>query len=105
MLIEHLLIDVLGRKVMAYTLQDLQCAKCSDVCLIMYFLLSFLTNIQNDLFLQIKMENLNAYCSCAGSYMTVTPRNDMMSYLKTFKAIADYYDMSLLKQILQQYLN
>lgn len=51
------------------------------------------------------MENLNAYCSCAGSYTTVTHRNDMMSYLKMFQAIADYYDMILLKQILQQYLN
>lgn len=51
------------------------------------------------------MENLNAYCSCAGSYTTVTSRNDMMSYLKTFKAIADYYNMFLLKQILQQYLD
>lgn len=51
------------------------------------------------------MENLNAYCSCAGSYTTVTPRSDMMSYLKTFQAIADYYDMTLLKQILQQYID
>jgi len=55
--------------------------------------------------LQIKMENLNAYCSCAGNYTTVIPRNDMMSYLKTFKAIADYYDMTLLQQILKQYLD
>lgn len=83
MLIEHFLIDALGRKVMAYTLQDLQCTKCSE----------------------IKMENLNAYCSCAGNYTTVIPRNDMMSYLKTFKAIADYYDMTLLQQILKQYLD
>lgn len=51
------------------------------------------------------MENLNAYCSCAGSFATVIPRSDMLSYLKTFKAIADYYDMPLLKQILHQYLN
>lgn len=51
------------------------------------------------------MENLNAYCSCAGSYTTVIPKEDMMTYLKTFKAIADYYDMTLLKQILQQYLD
>jgi len=51
------------------------------------------------------MENLNAYCSCAGSYTTVILKDDMMSYLKTFKAIADYYDMTLLKQILQQYLD
>lgn len=50
------------------------------------------------------MENLNAYCSCAGDYATVIPKSDMMSYLKTFKAIADYYEMTLLKQILQQYL-
>jgi len=55
--------------------------------------------------LQIKMENLNAYCSCAGNFTTVIPRNDMMSYLKTFKAIADYYDMTLLQQILKQYLD
>jgi len=55
--------------------------------------------------LQIKMENLNAYCSCAGNYTTVIPRNDMISYLKTFKAIADYYDMTLLQQILKQYLD
>lgn len=33
MLIEHFLIDALGRKVMAYTLQDLQCTKCSEVCI------------------------------------------------------------------------
>lgn len=51
------------------------------------------------------MENLNVYCSCAGSYTTVTPKNDMMSYLKTFQEIADYYDMTLLKQILQQYVD
>lgn len=51
------------------------------------------------------MENLNAYCSCAGSYTTVIPKEDMMTYLKTFKAIADYYNMTLLKQILQQYLD
>jgi len=51
------------------------------------------------------MENLNAYCSCAGSYTTVMHRSDMMSYLKTFQAIANYYDMTLLKQILQQYLD
>lgn len=51
------------------------------------------------------MENLNAYCSCAGNYTTVTSRNDLITYLKTFKAIADYYDMSLLKEILEQYLD
>jgi len=83
MIIEHSLIDTLGRKVMAYTLQDLQCEKCSE----------------------IKMENLNAYCSCAGNYTTVMHKNDMMSYLKIFQAIANYYDMTLLKQILQQYLD
>lgn len=51
------------------------------------------------------MENLNTYCSCAGGYITVISKNDMMSYLKTFKAISEYYDMSLLKEILLQYLN
>lgn len=51
------------------------------------------------------MENLNAYCSCAGSYTTVLTKNDIVSYLRTFKAIADYYDMEVLNQILQQYLN
>lgn len=51
------------------------------------------------------MENLNAYCSCAGSYMTLISKSDMMSYLKTFKAISEYYDMILLKEILLQYLH
>lgn len=37
MLIEHFLIDALGRKVMAYTLQDLQCTKCSEVWNYLYF--------------------------------------------------------------------
>lgn len=37
MLIEHFLIDALGRKVMAYTLQDLQCEKCLEVCISIYF--------------------------------------------------------------------
>ena len=75
--IEHQLIDAVQRKVMGYTLQDLQCLKCK----------------------QVKMMNLASHCSCAGRFKTLTDANELVKLLKTFQSIANHYGMPLLKEV------
>ncbi|XP_026280416.1 DNA polymerase epsilon catalytic subunit 1 [Frankliniella occidentalis] len=72
--IEHMLIDTINRKVMACILQDLQCKKC----------------------LQIKMENMPEYCSCAGEFYTLLSKSDLGLHLSTFRSIAEHFNMPLL---------
>ena len=77
--IEHQLIDAIQRKVMGYTLQDLQCLKCKE----------------------IKMMNLASHCTCAGKFKTLIAAKDLAKLLKTFKSIATHYGMPLLKEVVQ----
>lgn len=77
--IEHQLIDACHRKIMGYTLQDLQCLKCKE----------------------IKMMNLTTHCGCAGKFKTLNPAKELIKLLKTFDSIADHYGMPLLKEIVQ----
>ena len=77
--IEHQLIDAIQRKVMGYTLQDLQCLKCKE----------------------IKMMNLTSHCSCAGKFKTLIDAKELTKLLKTFKSIATHYGMPLLKEVVQ----
>ena len=77
--IEHQLIDAIQRKVMGYTLQDLQCLKCKE----------------------IKMMNLASHCTCAGKFKTLIVAKDLAKLLKTFKSIATHYGMPLLKEVVQ----
>uniref|UniRef100_A0A1B6LUL8 DNA polymerase epsilon catalytic subunit n=1 Tax=Graphocephala atropunctata TaxID=36148 RepID=A0A1B6LUL8_9HEMI len=81
--IEHLLIDVVNRKTMAYMLQDLQCNKC----------------------LQIKMENLAEFCSCAGHFHTLMNKRDIGLHLRTFYSIAQHFNMAALEQTIEWVLN
>lgn len=74
--IEFLLIDTLNRKSMGYMLQDLQCSKCND----------------------IKQENINEYCSCAGQYRTVVPKSEILRCAKTIKSIAMKFEMYVLAE-------
>lgn len=74
--IEKRLIDALNRKLMSYTLQDLQCVRCN----------------------QIKQDNIMEYCSCAGNYKTLIPPTEIESLIKTFNIIAEDYSMVMLKE-------
>nr|CAD7589120.1 unnamed protein product [Timema genevievae] len=77
--IEYLLLDTVQRKAMAYTLQDVQCKKC----------------------LQIKLENMSEYCSCAGEFQCLVSRSDLEIHLRTFYKIAQYFKMPLLLEIVE----
>lgn len=76
---EYQLIDALQRKVMGFTLQDLQCTKCKGV----------------------KMMNLTTHCSCAGTFKPLQDAKEMMKIFKTFKSISNHYGMPLLKEIVE----
>ncbi|XP_068086023.1 DNA polymerase epsilon catalytic subunit 1 [Anabrus simplex] len=77
--LEYMMLDTMNRKAMAYTLQDLQCKKC----------------------LQIKMDNMSAYCSCFGEYQTLVSKKDLVMHLKTFKTIASHFKMPLLLECVE----
>ncbi|KAK9501199.1 hypothetical protein O3M35_002270 [Rhynocoris fuscipes] len=72
--LEALLLDMVNRKSMGYTLQDLQCTRC----------------------LQIKMENMAQHCTCGGKFQTLINRKEFGKYLKTFRGIASHFNMPIL---------
>lgn len=77
------IIDVVQRKMMSYTLQDLRCTRCK----------------------QIKRENMSPYCNCAGSFETLISRDELKSlFSSTLMPIAERYDMILLKELLMHVL-
>lgn len=81
--IEKRLIDVLNRKFMSYTLQDLQCERCQG----------------------IKQDNILEYCSCAGVYKTLIQPEEVKTLIKTFNTVADNYSMVLLKEYTDTVMN
>lgn len=74
--IEVRLLDVLQRKIMSYTLQDLRCTRCK----------------------QIKRENIAELCTCAGTFETLINVEDIRSLLQMFGRVADDHHMALLKE-------
>lgn len=81
--IEKRLIDSLNRKLMSYTLQDLQCTRCQ----------------------QIKQDNIMEYCACAGRYKTLIHPEEIQSLVKTFNQVSDEYSMVLLKEYTDSLIN
>ncbi|XP_045485974.1 DNA polymerase epsilon catalytic subunit 1 [Pieris rapae] len=77
--LEWRLIEILNRRAMSYTLQDLICARCH----------------------QVKRENLSVVCDCAGEFTLMIPASEIRSQLVTFETIAQYYQMPLLLEIIQ----
>ncbi|XP_022098482.1 DNA polymerase epsilon catalytic subunit A-like [Acanthaster planci] len=73
--IEQSLIEAVQRSSMAYTLQDVVCAKCQ----------------------QIKMPNMTSYCECAGNFITTVTNSNFLNKMKTFSNIARHYGMTLLQ--------
>lgn len=72
------IIDVVQKKTMSYTLQDLRCVRCK----------------------QIKRENMSPFCTCAGQFETLIPKNQITNLLFTFKKLAESHDMILLQEII-----
>lgn len=81
--IESRLLDVIQRKVMSYTLQDMRCTRCK----------------------QIKRENLAPLCTCAGSFETLISVGELRSLLRTFGKVAEDHGMKLLKEQVQTLLH
>ncbi|CAK1550449.1 unnamed protein product [Leptosia nina] len=81
--LEWRLIEILNRRAMSYTLQDLICSRCH----------------------QVKRENLSVVCDCAGEFTLMVPVKEIKEQLATFKTIADYYQMPLLSEIVHFNLN
>lgn len=68
---------------MSYTIQDLRCLKCK----------------------QIKRENMPIYCSCAGDFQNLIPKDELLSLLTvTFRNIADMYEMKMLQELLSYFV-
>jgi DNA polymerase epsilon subunit 1 len=77
--IELRLLDVVQRKVMSYTLQDLRCGRCKE----------------------IMRENMAEYCECAGAFETLISNQELRKLLTTFLDVADGHDMALLKDYIK----
>ncbi|XP_060805157.1 DNA polymerase epsilon catalytic subunit 1 [Amyelois transitella] len=81
--LEWRLIEIMNRRAMTYTLQDLICSRCH----------------------QVKRENLSTVCDCAGDFALMVPVKDIRTQLDTFKTIAEYYKMPLLLELIEFNLN
>lgn len=80
--IEIRLLDVVHRKIMSYTLQDLRCTRCKE----------------------IKMDNIAELCSCAGAFDTLVKTSELRQLLQTFLTVADSHQMTLLKDQVELFL-
>lgn len=80
--IELRLLDILQRKIMSYTLQDLRCTRCK----------------------QIKRENMAEFCSCAGPFETLISIEELNKLLKTFLQVAEDHNMLLLKENIEIFI-
>ncbi|XP_073950246.1 DNA polymerase epsilon catalytic subunit 1 [Choristoneura fumiferana] len=81
--LEWRLTEAMNRRAMAYTLQDLICARCH----------------------QVKRDNLSTVCDCAGDFSLLMPVKEVLTQLETFKSIAEYYKMPLLLEQIDFHLN
>ncbi|KAL9693094.1 hypothetical protein quinque_012379 [Culex quinquefasciatus] len=80
--IEMRLLDVVQRKMMSYTLQDLRCNRCR----------------------QIKRENIAQFCPCAGAFENLISAGELRRLLGTFLTVADDHRMPLLKETIEHVL-
>lgn len=74
--------DVVHRKIMSYTLQDIRCTRCKE----------------------IKQDNLAELCSCAGTFDTLISADKLRQLLRTFLEVAETHQMHLLKDEVQVFL-
>ncbi|XP_053510024.1 DNA polymerase epsilon catalytic subunit A [Ictalurus furcatus] len=72
--IEMALVEALRKKLMSYTLQDLECVKCRGV----------------------KEANMPLYCSCAGDFSLTFSTKSFTEQVDVFRSIAAHYNMNFL---------
>ncbi|XP_036454918.1 DNA polymerase epsilon catalytic subunit A [Colossoma macropomum] len=72
--IEMALVEALQKKLMSYTLQDLECAKCQGV----------------------KEANMPLYCTCAGDFKLTFTIKNFTEQVTVFRNIAAHYNMHFL---------
>uniref|UniRef100_A0AAR2IGI2 DNA polymerase epsilon catalytic subunit n=1 Tax=Pygocentrus nattereri TaxID=42514 RepID=A0AAR2IGI2_PYGNA len=72
--VEMALVEALQKKLMSYTLQDLECAKCQGV----------------------KEANMPVYCSCAGDFKLTFTTKNLTEQVTVFRNIAAHYNMHFL---------
>ena len=80
--IEYRIMDVVQRKLMSYTLQDLRCVRCK----------------------QIKRENLAEFCACGGSFENIISAKEIKKLLITFLGVSEEHKMELLKHMVEHVL-
>lgn len=81
--IEMALVEALQKKLMSYTLQDLECAKCKGV----------------------KEANMPLYCSCAGDFNLSFTTKSFSEQVEVFRNIAAHYNMSFLLETIDWVLS
>uniref|UniRef100_A0A8C2PPD4 DNA polymerase epsilon catalytic subunit n=1 Tax=Cyprinus carpio TaxID=7962 RepID=A0A8C2PPD4_CYPCA len=81
--IEMALVEALQKKLMSYTLQDLQCAKCKGV----------------------KEANMLLYCSCAGDFSLSFTTKSFTEQVEVFRNITAHYNMNFLLETIDWVLS
>lgn len=74
------LIEWLEKLVLNYYTQDLQCGKCHT----------------------IKEDEMSSHCSCSGMWEETLPKEDVRKKVETFEHVADYYELKLLKDHIEE---
>ncbi|XP_059611898.1 DNA polymerase epsilon catalytic subunit 1 [Phlebotomus argentipes] len=77
--IEGMLLEIVQRKLMSYTLQDVKCVNCK----------------------QIKKSNMMATCECTGAFTNLLPREELQRDLKSFLEVSQVYRMTLLEDYIK----
>lgn len=81
--IEMALVEALQKKLMSYTLQDLECSKCKGV----------------------KEANMPLYCSCAGDFNLTLTTKSFTEQVEVFRNIAAHYNMNFLLETIDWVLS
>lgn len=106
--IESMLLDIVNRKSMSFVLQDLQCKKCQEVCLLVFGFFSKIWPVlkwrMNVECLQIKRENLSQFCPCAGEYQLLHNSATLIQTLDIFHRVGQRFQLTLLTQTVFQLL-
>ncbi|XP_076845905.1 DNA polymerase epsilon catalytic subunit A [Brachyhypopomus gauderio] len=81
--VEASLVEALRKKLMSYTLQDLDCSKCRGV----------------------KEANMPVYCSCAGDFQLTFTTKSFLEQVGIFQSIAAHYKMNFLLETINWILS
>ncbi|KAF4113792.1 hypothetical protein G5714_006337 [Onychostoma macrolepis] len=81
--IEMALVEALQKKLMSYTLQDLECSKCKGV----------------------KEANMPIYCRCAGDFNLTFTTKSFTEQVEVFRNIAAHYNMNFLLETIDWVLS